>query len=129
MPASQSYSNKTAGQRNTISDPFRQDGSTYRTETVATLDANGRVVSSEIRLQRAVQGRGSTPDYPDVAVSRDGGKTWVTPGSGRGTNENQPITTANSSLSASEIRSLQPNGQLNKAALKSGTAEIGRAHV
>lgn len=118
MPSSQSYAQTAAGpatgQKNTISDPFILNGIKYRTETVTTLK-DGKVVSSEVRLQKAVTGRGSTPDYPDTAVTRDGGKTWFTPGSGRGTNENQPITTSNTNLTAEEINSIRPGGSLNKA--------------
>ena len=123
MPSSQTYQSDgnpggASGQRNTISDPFILNGIKYRTETVATLK-DGKVISSEVRLQKAVQGRGSTPDYPDTAVTRDGAKTWFTPGSGRGTNENQPITTTNSNLTSEEINSIKPGGSLNKAVVGS----------
>ena len=115
-----------AGQINTISSPFILNGVKYRTETIPTLK-EGKVISSEVRLQKAVQTKGSTPSYPDYAVSRDGGKTWVTPGSGRGTNENQPLTTANSGLSASEIKGLQPGGNLSKASLDSASKAVKKA--
>lgn len=115
-----------AGQINTISSPFILNGVKYRTETIPTLK-EGKVISSEVRLQKAVQAKGSTPSYPDYAVSRDGGKTWVTPGSGRGTNENQPLTTANSGLSASEIKGLQPGGNLSKASLDSASKAVKKA--
>jgi hypothetical protein len=113
------------GQVNTISSPFILNGVKYRTETIPTLE-NGRVVSSEVRLQKAVGAKG-TPNYPDYAVSRDGGRTWVTPGTGRGTNENKPLTTANSGLSAAEIKGLQPGGSLNKASLDSANKAVKKA--
>lgn len=119
-----------AGQINTISSPFILNGVKYRTETIPTLK-EGKVISSEVRLQKAVQqnqrGGSSTSSYPDYAVSRDGGKTWVTPGTGRGTNENQPLTTANSGLSASEIKGLQPGGNLSKASLDSASKAVKKA--
>lgn len=114
-----------AGQVNTISTPFILNGVKYRTETIPTLK-DGKVVSSEVRLQKEAQSRGGTT-YPDYAVTRDGGKTWVTPGSGRGTNENKPITTTNSGLTANEIKGLQPGGSLNKASLDSSTKAVTKA--
>ena len=114
-----------AGQINTISSPFILNGTTYRTETIPTLK-DGKVVSSEVRLQKATKSRSGT-SYPDYAVSRDGGKTWVTPGTGRGTNENKPLTTANSGLSAAEIKGLQPGGSLNKASLDSANKAVKKA--
>jgi hypothetical protein len=128
VPSSQTYQSGgnpggASGQRNTISEPFILNGIKYRTETVATLK-DGKVISSEVRIQKAVEGRGSTPDYPDTAVTRDGGKTWFTPGSGRGTNENQPITTSNTNLTAEEISSIKPGGSLNKAVVGSVRAAL-----
>lgn len=111
------------GQVNTISEPFTINGITYRTETVATLKDGKVIAGSEVRLQKAVQGRSGT-DYSTTAVSRDGGKSWFTPGTGRGTDENKPISTSNTTLTAEEIKALQPGGNLNKQTLNSANLSV-----
>ena len=128
MPSSQSYApdgaskNNAQGQKNTISDPFTLNGNVYRTETVATLK-DGKVISSEVILQKQVTGR-SGKDFTDTAVTRNGGKDWVTPGSGRGSNENKPITTSNTNLTSQEIKELQPGGKLNKNSVESAKLTV-----
>lgn len=114
-----------AGQVNTISDPFSLNGVEYRSETVATLQNDRVTAGSEVRLQKAVGGRGSTANYPTVAVSRDGGKTWVTPGTSR-EGGGRPITTANTGLTAAEIRALQPGGNLNRETFNSANLAVTR---
>ena len=128
MPSAQTYApdgaskDNAQGQKNTISDPFTLNGNVYRTETVATLK-DGKVISSEVKFQKQVSGRrGNT--FIDTAVTRDGGKKWVTPGSGRGSNENKPITTSNSSLTTQEIKDLQPGGKLNKTSIESAKLAV-----
>lgn len=128
MPSSQTYApdgaskNNAQGQKNTISDPFTLNGNVYRTETVATLK-DGKVISSEVKLQKQVTGR-SGKTFTDTAITRNGGKDWVTPGSGRGTNENKPITTSNTNLTAQEIKELQPGGKLNKTSKESAKLAV-----
>ena len=128
MPSAQTYApdgaskDNAQGQKNTISDPFTLNGNVYRTETVATLK-DGKVISSEVKFQKQVSGR-SGNTFIDTAVTRDGGKKWVTPGSGRGSNENKPITTSNSSLTTQEIKDLQPGGKLNKTSIESAKLAV-----
>ena len=128
MPSSQTYApdgaseSNARGQKNTISDPFTLNGNVYRTETVATLK-DGKVTSSEVKFQKQVTGR-SGETFIDTAVTRNGGKDWVTPGSGRGSNENKPITTSNTNLTAQEIKDLQPGGKLNKTSIESAKLAV-----
>ena len=128
MPSAQTYApdgaskDNAQGQKNTISDPFTLNGNVYRTETVATLK-DGKVISSEVKFQKQVSGR-SGNTFIDTAVTRDGGKKWVTPGSGRGSNENKPITASNSSLTTQEIKDLQPGGKLNKTSIESAKLAV-----
>ena len=128
MPSSQTYApdgaskNNAQGQKNTISDPFTLNGNVYRTETVATLK-DGKVISSEVKLQKQVTGR-SGETFTDTAITRNGGKDWVTPGSGRGSNENKPITTSNTNLTSQEIKELQPGGKLNKTSIESAKLTV-----
>ena len=128
MPSSQTYApdgaskNNAQGQKNTISDPFTLNGNVYRTETVATLK-DGKVISSEVKLQKQVTGR-SGETFTDTAITRNGGKDWVTPGSGRGSNENKPITTSNTNLTVQEIKELQPGGKLNKTSIESAKLTV-----
>ena len=128
MPSSQTYApdgaskNNAQGQKNTISDPFTLNGNMYRTETVATLK-DGKVISSEVKLQKQVTGR-SGETFTDTAITRNGGKDWVTPGSGRGSNENKPITTSNTNLTVQEIKELQPGGKLNKTSIESAKLTV-----
>lgn len=112
-----------AGQVNTISDPFSLNGIQYRSETIATLQDDKVTAGSEVRLQKAIKGKGSTPDYPTVAVSKDGGKTWVTPGTSR-EGGGKPITTENTGLTSAEIKALQPGGNLNKETFKSANLAL-----
>ena len=128
MPSSQTYApdgaskDNAQGQKNTISDPFTLNGNVYRTETVATLK-DGKVISSEVKLQKQVTGR-SGETFTDTAITRNGGKDWVTPGSGRGSNENKPITTSNTNLTSQEIKELQPGGKLNKTSIESAKLTV-----
>jgi len=128
MPSAQTYApdgaseSNAQGQKNTISDPFTLNGNVYRTETVATLK-DGKVTSSEVKFQKQVTGR-SGETFIDTAVTRNGGKDWVTPGSGRGSNENKPITTSNTNLTAQEIKDLQPGGKLNKTSIESAKLAV-----
>jgi len=128
MPSVQTYApdgaskDNAQGQKNTISDPFEVNGNVYRTETVATLK-DGKVISSEVKFQKQVTGR-SGKTFTDTAITRNGGKDWVTPGSGRGSNENKPITTSNTNLTAQEIKDLQPGGKLNKTSIESAKLAV-----
>ena len=128
MPSAQTYApdgaskDNAEGQKNTISDPFELNGNVYRTETVATLK-DGKVISSEVKFQKQVTGR-SGKTFTDTAITRNGGKDWVTPGSGRGSNENKPITTSNTNLTAQEIKDLQPGGKLNKTSIESAKLAV-----
>jgi len=128
MPSAQTYApdgaskDNARGQKNTISDPFEVNGNVYRTETVATLK-DGKVISSEVKFQKQVTGR-SGKTFTDTAITRNGGKDWVTPGSGRGSNENKPITTSNTNLTAQEIKDLQPGGKLNKTSIESAKLAV-----
>ena len=128
MPSAQTYApdgaskDNAQGQKNTISDPFTLNGNVYRTETVATLK-DGKVISSEVKLQKQVTGR-SGETFTDTAITRNGGKDWVTPGSGRGSNENKPITTSNTNLTVQEIKELQPGGKLNKTSIESAKLTV-----
>ena len=128
MPSAQTYApdgaskDNARGQKNTISDPFTLNGNVYRTETVATLK-DGKVISSEVKFQKQVTGR-SGKTFTDTAITRNGGKDWVTPGSGRGSNENKPITTSNTNLTAQEIKDLQPGGKLNKTSIESAKLAV-----
>jgi hypothetical protein len=128
MPSAQTYApdgaskDNARGQKNTISDPFTLNGNVYRTETVATLK-DGNVISSEVKFQKQVTGR-SGKTFTDTAITRNGGKDWVTPGSGRGSNENKPITTLNTNLTTQEIKDLQPGGRLNKTSIESAKLAV-----
>ena len=94
------------------SDPFSLQGKTekYRVQLESNVDS-GNIKASSIALQKEVTTR-SGKDYVSYAESFDGGKTWYEPGS-------KPLKklTTSTGLSAEEIKSLQPGGELNKSVI------------
>lgn len=96
------------------SEPFRLSGKTqnYKVQIETNVDG-GNIKSSSITLQKEVTTR-SGKEYQSYAESFDGGKTWNEPGS----KPPKKISTA-SGLTADEIKSLQPGGELNKKSVES----------
>ena len=126
MPSSQSYTSN--GSKTASSSPFALNGVKYDT-TVESQVTNGNISASSISLRKEVTTR-SGKDYQEYAKSYDGGKTWYDPSSG-GKGGLIPLKPG-SGLSAAEIKSLKPGGQLNKltvnaangAAKKSGATPL-----
>jgi hypothetical protein len=96
------------------SEPFRLSGKTqnYKVQLETNVDG-GNIKASSITLQKEVTTR-SGKDYQAYATSYDGGKTWYEPGV-------KPLKKISTStgLSADEIKSLQPGGELNKKSVES----------
>ena len=96
------------------SEPFRLSGKTqnYKVQLETNVDG-GNIKASSITLQKEVTTR-SGKDYQAYATSYDGGKTWYEPGV-------KPLKKISTStgLSADEIKSLQPGGELNKKSVAS----------
>lgn len=96
------------------SEPFRLSGKTqnYKVQLETNVDG-GNIKASSITLQKEITTR-SGKDYQAYATSYDGGKTWYEPGS-------KPPKKVSTSigLTADEIKSLQPGGELNKKSVES----------
>lgn len=96
------------GSNTNTSNPFTLNGLKYNVKLEANI-SGGNVKASGITLQKEVT-TNSGKDYVAYATSYDGGKTWVEPGGGK---PPKPLS-ASSGLSASELKSLQQGGALNK---------------
>lgn len=117
-PEYTSYTDNASGVRTSAPKYFILGGQKYAVNVSANLK-DGHVVDSQYTLQKEITTK-SGKEYVDYAVTSDGGKTWKTPGS----KGSVPITSANTGLSASEIKSLQPGGALNKASKNAATQSV-----
>jgi hypothetical protein len=113
MPSSQSWT--TEGSKTSISKPFpvKIENSTtnYTVKTEANI-SQGNVTASKLTLQDTVTTRSGKQDR-ELAVSTDGGKTWIPTKDANG----------NAILSENQVKSLQSGGLLNKAIKNASKAD------
>ena len=96
------------------SEPFRLTGKTQNYKVQLETNVNGgNIKASSITLQKEITTR-SGKDYQAYATSYDGGKTWYEPGS----KPPKKVSTS-TGLTADEIKSLQPGGELSKKSVES----------
>jgi len=109
------------GSNTNTSNPFPLNGFKYNVKLESNI-SDGNVKQSAITLQKEVPTQ-SGKDYVAYATSYDGGKTWVEPGGGK---PPKPLS-ASSGLSASELKSLQPGGALNKQVVSAANQTAKKA--